>query len=1539
LGTTYDEYTTIVSGTSMACPYVAGVAGLLLAGYPDSPMDVIVAKLVGTADDISQVNPGYEGLLGSGRVNAYEALASGTPQGGFEGQITLDKNVYRCDDVVSIELLDLDIGGAATQAVTVTTDGGDEETVILVPEVNEPRIFVGEIISSGESVVTEDGVLQISHGQVISVAYYDLDYGTGNPGTVEAAAATDCQGPVIFDVQVERTGSVGALITFETDEPATAVVRGGTVCGGPYSAVAESSDLATSHTVVLTGFASETDCYFIVEANDVLGNENLDDNGGQCYWFTTTEPVPIGDGLVVPNEYPTIQAAIDAAVDGNTVWVAPGVYTGDGNRDIDFRGKAIAVRGVDGPYFCVIDCQGELWDKHRAFNFVGGEGPDSVLDGLTIINGLGPIWGYFHGFYYDYLEVGGAIYCGESSPTITNCVFRNNKARNDGGALFCHSSSPTITNCVFENSHAHRGGAIYTSECATTITDCTFTGNVATQFGGAIRCAEGSPKITNCIISNNQSYYGGGGIYSSECSLITIANCVVSNNLAYDPRSGNPSSGGIMCDGDSEHTVRVVNCTVANNTSEAGPAGIRSDPEANNIISNCIIRGNYPGQLHPTLPFVTYCNVQDGWAGAGNIDADPCFVDANSGDYHLTEDSLCIDAGTNQPGGGLPVTDFEGTPRPLDGDDNGNSVADMGAYEYWNDSPRPVIEVSPGEVQFSVLHGEGNPDDQVLSIRNWGRGTLVWQISEDCPWLQVTPLSGESEGDFNDVVLSVDVTGMAVGYYSCVLTISAAGADNSPRPVDVHLDIQQPILVLDRNERVIYCGTGLGGAEPLQIRNGGSGTLLWQITEDCPWLELVPSAGQSTGETDYAAMNVDCNIAPGEYTCTFTVSAEGAQDSPQTVSVRYRIWGPLISVSPDVCMFSVGKESPVSPEQIMSIWNTRRGVLDWQITVPGDCDWLEVYPLSGQSTQPEDVTEVMVSVDASGLDYGLYPCELTIRDPNANLTTSVPVYLGVLRPVIDAQPSDFQFLVRKDGPNPPVQTLSIRNTLWDTLNWQITIPPGFDWLEVHPLSGQSTGPEDVTEVVLGVDANGLDYGSYTCVLTISDPNAENSPQMIAVNLVVFGPLIDVQPTEFEFFAVIGTPSPPGQVLSIRNTGYDTLNWQIVVSPGCNWLQVDPSSGTSTGDIDEVVVSVDAAVAPWGEHSCLLTVSCPDALNSPVSVQVNLVAGRILSVPTPAYPTIQAAIYTAGEGDTVLVADGTYTGQGNRDIDFGGKVISVRSENGPENCIIDCQGTQAEPHRAFYFHSGEGPSSVLQGFTITNGYAPFGAGILNENSSPTISDCVFNNNSAAFGAGLYNEDCSATVVNCIFSNNQATFDGAGVDNEYGSPKLINCTFCGNTAGFSGGAVLNHETLATITNCIMWGGTPEEIFVDGGSTTVSYSDVEGGFTGEGNIDTDPCFADAGSGDYHLLPDSPAIDAGDLASDWIYEPWPNGFRVNMGAYGNTAEATRSPADFEDLRILCAYWLTDEPLVDIAPEPDGDGIANFLDFAALANLWRWEQ
>ncbi len=95
-----------------------------------------------------------------------------------------------------------------------------------------------------------------------------------------------------------------------------------------------------------------------------------------------------------------------------------------------------------------------------------------------------------------------------------------------------------------------------------------------------------------------------------------------------------------------------------------------------------------------------------------------------------------------------------------------------------------------------------------------------------------------------------------------------------------------------------------------------------------------------------------------------------------------------------------------------------------------------------------------------------------------------------------------------------------------------------------------------------------------------------------------------------------------------------------------------------------------------------------------------------------FPTIQAAINASSDGDIIELADGTFTGAGNRDVDFTGRAVTVRSQSGdPETCVIDCEGSEADPHRGFIFQSDEGPESIIEGITVTHGWAEYyGGGI-------------------------------------------------------------------------------------------------------------------------------------------------------------------------------------------------------------------------------------
>ena len=118
------------------------------------------------------------------------------------------------------------------------------------------------------------------------------------------------------------------------------------------------------------------------------------------------------------------------------------------------------------------------------------------------------------------------------------------------------------------------------------------------------------------------------------------------------------------------------------------------------------------------------------------------------------------------------------------------------------------------------------------------------------------------------------------------------------------------------------------------------------------------------------------------------------------------------------------------------------------------------------------------------------------------------------------------------------------------------------------------------------------------------------------------------------------------------------------------------------------------------------------------IVIGTVSGTTIRIPDD-FPTIQAGINRANTGDTVLVADGIYTGENNKDLNFGGTDIVLMSENGPHNCIIDC-GLSG---RGFFFDSGESAAAQVIGMTVRNGLADYGGGIHVENAGPTFKNCI------------------------------------------------------------------------------------------------------------------------------------------------------------------------------------------------------------------------
>ena len=269
--------------------------------------------------------------------------------------------------------------------------------------------------------------------------------------------------------------------------------------------------------------------------------------------------------------FSNIQAAIDDAGDGDTVVMAPGNYTGSGNRDINFKAKAITVRSTDpnDPAIVestVIDCQG----NGRAFIFVNGEQADSILEGITIIHGQS--------------DYGGGIFISNSSPTIAKC---------------------RISDCSGVNPLYLLGGAVYIFDGNPVIEGCTISGNAVFFDGAGICCEEGSPMIRNSIIENNQAGWGdGSGIYYSGSGKPSIINCTIRGNSAQQP----VENGG--------RTVR------SNGAGRGGSGGGIYILGGQPTVDKCSIIDNIAGlggglYIHDSSPFISHCSIEDNSAVGG----------------------------------------------------------------------------------------------------------------------------------------------------------------------------------------------------------------------------------------------------------------------------------------------------------------------------------------------------------------------------------------------------------------------------------------------------------------------------------------------------------------------------------------------------------------------------------------------------------------------------------------------------------------------------------------------------------------------------------------------------------------------------------------------------------------------------------------------------------------------------------------------------------------------------------------------------------
>jgi predicted outer membrane repeat protein len=328
-------------------------------------------------------------------------------------------------------------------------------------------------------------------------------------------------------------------------------------------------------------------------------------------------------------DFPTIQAAINASSEGDTIELCIGTFVGDGNRDIDYLGKAITVISQTGePEGCIIDCQGTYEDPHRGFHFHQGEGPDSRLVGVSIING-----------YYSTdtnCQSGGAILCSDdSAPTVSHCIFWGNDA-GLGGAVACiDSAAITMDACVLQDNQAY----CYNMP--------------GSGIGGGLACTgTATASISRCILTDNGAY-AGGAVHLTHDSSGSFDGCTFAHNVGAHYGGAIATSGGAQ--------LSMSGCTLVDSDIGGFGSGIANWSNVRASVENTIIAFGLGGHAVVGGVDLACCDIygNDGgdWVGDiagqyginGNFSEDPLFCDLDIDDFRLEDDSPC--APGNHPDG------------------------------------------------------------------------------------------------------------------------------------------------------------------------------------------------------------------------------------------------------------------------------------------------------------------------------------------------------------------------------------------------------------------------------------------------------------------------------------------------------------------------------------------------------------------------------------------------------------------------------------------------------------------------------------------------------------------------------------------------------------------------------------------------------------------------------------------------------------------------------------------------------------------------
>jgi len=1257
-----------------------------------------------------------------------------------------------------------------------------------------------------------------------------------------------------------------------------------------------------------------------------------------------------GDGQSWSSAYNNLQDALASAISGDEIWCATGTYRPGSLRTDTFQLKnGVSIFGGFSGNENVVeerdfinnitvlsgdinnDDDGFTNNSENSYHVVTGSGADSsaVIDGFTIkggnANGSTPN------------NNGGGMFNENGSPSVRNCTLTGNSAVGDGGGISNLSSSPALTNCTFSgNSVLDEGGGIYNESSSPTLTNCTFSNNNAYKGGGIRNTSSSSPTLTNCTFSGNTATYNGGGIYNNSSSPI-LTNCTFSGNTAAN------NGGGID---NFFSSPTVTNCTFSGNSAYLG--GGMYNESASPRVTNSIIWGNSATSAGDEIynsssnPVVTYSIVEGDsvYAGTGNLNLNPLFVDGLNGDLRVYAGSPAIDAGNNdadidantaeiQP---LPATDLAGNDRFFDDPSISNTgngtppIVDIGAYEFGG-----YALPDPKTIFVSQAVISGNEDgsswaDAFLNLQDAlaaaSFGDEIWmavgvytpssqssvtsdQVDERSKSFQLkngvsifggfngTEISRE-ERDWgtNITILSGDLNGDDAGFTN--------NGENSYHVVTGSSTVSSTVIdgftIRGGNARGSYPNNNGGG---MFIENGsptvrnctlrgnradanGGGIYNKSSSPTLTKCTLSSNKAYSGG-----GISNESSSSPTLTNCTLSgnsaISAGGGlyndSSSPRLTDCVFSNnntgWGGggiyNSSSSPTLinCMFSGNSATTAS---FGSGGNGGGIYIGSSSTTLTNCtfsgnsavnDGGGIYNGSSSPTVTNCIlwnngSEIYNSSSALVVTYSIVEGGYS-GEGNLNLNPlfvdelndDLRVYAG--SPAIDAGNNDVDIDANTAGIQPlPATDLAGNDRFFDDPSISDTgngTPPIVD-IGVYEFGGyELPDPKNIFVSQAAISGNEDGASWADAFLNLHD----------ALAAAGFGD---------EIWVAAGVYTPRNQS-SVNSDQVEERRKSFVLKNGVgvyggfygteisreerDWsTNITILSGDLNGD--------DAGFTNNGENSYHV-VTGSRTVSSTVIDGFTIQGGNANGSSFPDYKGGGMFI----ENGSPTVTNCAFSGNSS-ELDGGG-IYNSNSSPTLTNCTFSGNSTSDEGGGIY----NDSSSPRLTNCTFSNNNAVSGGGIRNiSSSSPTLTNCTFSNNNAVWGGGIDNRFSSSPILtNCTFSGNTVTSDGGGIYNDSSSPTLTNCTLSGNSAVDAGGGMYNYNSSSPkVTNTIFWGNsatsTGDEIYNSSSTPVVTYSIVEGGYSGEGNLNLNSLFVDGLNGDLRVYAGSPAIDAGNNDAD---------------------------------------------------------------------------